>query len=510
MVGGWSGRAMSWTTPVYIFISLILVCINGFFVLAEFALVKVRATRIEELARDGNRRAGVAREMIKHLDSYLSVTQLGITVASLGLGWVGEPAFAGVVQSVITLPGWWSPAVSHSISAILAFAIITFLHIWIGELAPKSLAIRKPEQSTLAIARPLRWAYFAFYVPMRALNGASNWLLKILGLEAGHGEATHSQEELRMLLSTAQTQGEFSLNRLLVLENIFELGTQTVRDAMIPWSDVRFFRQTATSSEVLQAVKEHRYSRWPVLDARTSKAVGYFLVKDLVVSGVEASEWSRLIRPLRVAGPRDSLEMTLQQLQRDGANMAVVMERGQPIGLITLEDILEEIVGRIEDEYPRLPKMFLKQALGTGGIVLDVTVETYEEAIRTLAARIPADALPPGIDIGALAVAREKQVPTDLGNGVAIPHARCLGLRNPILVFGRCLDGIAVSPKASEPVRLIFLLVTPAERPNMQVFFLAQLASVARSEFVCERLIRAETTDEILLIIEAADPAVTG
>jgi len=501
---------MDWITPLYLLMAVLLVLMNGFFVLAEFALVKVRATRIEELAREGNRSARMAREMVSHLDSYLSATQLGITVASLGLGWIGEPAFAGLIEAVIGRPGWWSPAVRHTFSAIVAFAIITFLHIWIGELAPKSLAIRRPEQSALAIAYPMRWAYFAFYLPMRVLNGASNWLLRRMGLKAGTSEVAHSEQELRMLLSSAQASGEFSLNRLLVLENIFDLGKQTVRDAMIPWSDVKHLTQSATGDEVLRAVAEHRFSRWPVLDRATGKPVGYLLAKDLVVAGPGAREWARLTRPLRIVRPGDSLEATLQQLQRDGANMAVVMEHGRPIGLITLEDILEEIVGRIEDEYPRLPKLFLKDALAYGGVDLHLTAQTPDEAIRALAALIPKEHLPPNAAVAALAIAREKQVPTDVGPGLAIPHARCPALRNPILVFGRCADGLRFSPRAVEPARLLFLLVTPAERPNLQVFFLAQIASIARSEFVRERLLRAQSREEVIEIIAAADPAVTG
>src|SRR3954447_679106 len=186
---------MDWMTPVYLVVALLFVLMNGFFVLAEFALVKVRATRIEELARQRNRNAIVAREMVVHLDSYLTATQLGITVASLGLGWIGEPAFAGVVEPIIGSPRWWSHSVSQSISTAIAFLIITFLHILLGELAPKSLAIRRPEQSTLAIAYPMLWAYRLFYVPMVILNGASNLILKLIGLEAAHPEVAHTAQE---------------------------------------------------------------------------------------------------------------------------------------------------------------------------------------------------------------------------------------------------------------------------------------------------------------------------
>jgi CBS domain containing-hemolysin-like protein len=501
---------MDWTTPFYLLVALLLVLLNSFFVLAEFALVKVRATRVEELASAGDRRAKVACGMVAHLDAYLSATQLGITVASLGLGWIGEPAFSGLIDALIGLPGWWSPGTSHAASLTTAFIIITFLHILIGELAPKSLAIRRPERSALAIAYPMRCAYFVFWLPMRVLNGASNWLLRRMGLEVQHEEAAHSQHELRMLLADLPPTDDLSLNRLLVLENILDLGRQRVRDVMLPWPRVQHLLRSAGRDEVLRRVAEHRYSRWPVLEPGSGKAVGYLLAKDLLTLGPLDGDWQRLIRPLRTVRPQDNLEATMLQLQREGTNMAIVAERGTPVGLVALEDILEEIVGRIEDEYPRLPKIFLKDALKPGAVSLDFVAQTPEEAIRMLAALIPSGSTPPGTDIAALAVAREREVPTDLGYGVAVPHARCPTLKSPVLVFGRTAEGVVFNPRSAEPVRLIFLLVTPAEQPNLQVFCLGQLASLAHSESVRERLLRAETPVEVIEIVAAADPAVTG
>lgn len=501
---------MDLTTGLMLFLALVLVLLNGFFVLAEFALVKVRSTRIEELARTGDRRAMLARGMLAELDEYLSATQLGITVASLGLGWVGEPAFARVLESVIGRPAWMTEKTSHVISAIVAFGLITFLHILFGELAPKSLAIRRAELSTLWVAGPMRWAYIAFYVPMRMLNGASNLILRLLKLEVGHHEVAHTEQELRMLLFATQATGSFSFNQLLMVENLFDLSKQTVRDAMIAWPQVKTLAADTPLAEVLRTVREHRFSRIPVLNPKSQEPVKYLLMKDLLLLNEHDRDWQRILRPLRIVAPGDNLELTMQELQRDGANMAVVMDGPHPVGLITLEDILEEIVGKIEDEYPRLPRLFLKDALESGSIQLNVTATTAEGAIRELIATIPAGSLPTDVDVAALALAREQLLTTDVGFGVAIPHARCPKLAKPMLLFGRSEEGILFSPTATEPVRLIFLLVTPSDRPNLQVFFLAQLANVAKSEFVREKLRQAKTPQGLLDIIEAADPAVTG
>ena len=501
---------MDLKTGLLLLLALVLVLLNGFFVLAEFALVKVRTTRIEELARTGNRRAKLARGMLDELDEFLSATQLGITIASLGLGWVGEPAFTHLLESVISRPAWMTSNTSHILSVIVSFCLITFLHILIGEQAPKILAIRRAEQATLAVAAPMMWCYRLFYVPMLAVNAGCDLILKMLGLEADHHEVAHTEQELRMLLFATQATGSFSFNQLLMVENLFDLSKQTVRDAMIAWPQVRTLPADTPLPEVLRTVREHRFSRIPVLDPKSREPVKYLLMKDLLLLDEHDRDWQRILRPLRIVAPGDNLEVTMQELQRDGANMAVVMDGSHPVGLITLEDILEEIVGKIEDEYPRLPRLFLKDALEAGSIQLNVSATTAEGAIRELIGTIPAGSLPPDVDVAALTLAREQLLTTDVGFGVAIPHARCPKLAKPLLVFGRSDEGILFSPTATEPVRLIFLLVTPADRPNLQVFFLAQLANVAKSAFVREKLCQAKSAEGLLDIIEAADPAVTG
>lgn len=451
----------------------------------------------------------LAHNMVLHLDRYLAAAQLGITVASLGLGWIGEPAFAGLIEIFVKAPGWWSHALSHSISVATAFLLITFLHILLGELAPKSIAIRRAERSALWIAFPMLWAYRLFYLPMIVLNGASNMLLRLMGLHAGHPEMAHTEHELRALLAKAQSTRDFSLNRLLMLENIFDLGGQTVNDATIPWSRVHYLLRSTSFDEVMQLVKEHRFSRWPVLDPASGLPGGYLLTKDLIAESSNGRDWQKLVRPLRTVHPRDNLEAVMQQLQKDGANMAAVIDGRRPVGLITLEDILEEIVGRIEDEYPRLPPLFLTEALTAGAIVLDLPAQTWDEAIRELAALVPAQSLPSGTDACVAVLKSSRQTITDIGSGIAIPRTRSPGLARPLIVFGRLREGIMFDEKSIEPVYLIFLLLTPSDRPHAQVFLLERLAKLSRTELVRERLLRAQTAQDIFEIIATADEVAT-
>jgi mannitol/fructose-specific phosphotransferase system IIA component (Ntr-type) len=196
----------------------------------------------------------------------------------------------------------------------------------------------------------------------------------------------------------------------------------------------------------------------------------------------------------------------MQALQGDGANMAIVIDRGKAAGLITLEDIFEEIVGKIEDEFPRVPKLYLKDALEAGGIVLDFRADSPDAAIRFLAEAIPPENLPTYADVATSARTRERHISADIGHGVAIPVARCAGVAKPIMVMGRSTEGIRFSTHAAEPARLVFLLVTPAERPNVQAFLLAQLTRVLASEFIRERIYRAQSPQEIVEIIAEADP----
>jgi mannitol/fructose-specific phosphotransferase system IIA component (Ntr-type) len=275
---------------------------------------------------------------------------------------------------------------------------------------------------------------------------------------------------------------------------------------MVPWARVRRLSSSASLASVLSTVAKEHYSRWPVED-ETGKPIGYLLVKDLVGGLPEGAPWTSLVRPLRSVPSDQPIEATLQQLQAEGATVCLVEDAGRPVGLFTIEDILEQIVGRIEDEYPRHAAVSLKDAITRGAFLPDLDADTAESAIRELASAIPGGSLPRDADVAGLAIAREREIHTDVGLGVALPHARCGGLSGPIVVFGKSARGIVFDPESEEPVRLIFLIVTPAEQPELQVFLLSQVARLAGDPSVRERLASATTAAELTA---ALDPRAAG
>lgn len=296
----------------------------------------------------------------------------------------------------------------------------------------------------------------------------------------------------------------------LIRENVSNLRGLTVRSVMVPWTRVHRISNRSSHEEVLREVSRQRFSRWPVVDPKSDRPVGYLLTKDLVAEARSVSEWTSLVRPLSAVRPEDSVETTLIEMQRDGATVRVVEEGGNPAGLITIEDIIEQVVGVMEDEYPRHKRLILRDALEAGAIVPELGATTKEQAIVELAAALPDEGLPAGVNIAGLALEREREVSTDIGFGVAIPHARCPSLARPLLAVGRSRDGVAVGTRANEPIHLFFLLVTPTAEPDLQVQLLGRVATVIGDATVRQRLQDAGTAGEMAGIIGDAEGRFAG
>src|SRR5947209_8397911 len=277
MTGSWLGIAAA----------LALVALNGFFVATEFALVKVRPTRLDELARRGSGAARRAKKLVESLDEYLSATQLGITIASLALGWIGEPAFAHLIEPVAKVAGF-TPGTTAGIAAALSFILITFLHIVFGELAPKNLAIQRSEGTALVVSAPMHGFRVLFYPAIWALNGLASLALRLVGLHTAlESEEVHSEEELRLIVAGMRSRKAGSEGRLRVVERTLRLPQRLARDLMIPRQEIVYFEVDQTPEERRQIARRAGHSRYPVIDQDIDHVAGVFNVRDAFHAGAE-------------------------------------------------------------------------------------------------------------------------------------------------------------------------------------------------------------------------------
>lgn len=344
---------------VKVFAVLVLVFLNGFFVAAEFALVKVRDTQLDTLVRH-QRLARVTRRVVRNLDASLSACQLGITLASLALGWVGEPIFAALLHPVwpwLRLDGPGAGHLREMVAIFVGFVSITFLHITAGEQAPKWLAIQRPLPVALAVSQPLEWFHKLSYPFIWLLNRASLWILRQLGLQAGsEAELGHSEEELRLLVAgPAQRGGEADFSRRIVL-NAFDLRHRVVREVMRPRREITALNTAATLNECLEVAERTRYSRFPICqDGDLDRTLGVLHVKDLYAHRQQAQSAAALLpaaRKLIYVPETARLERLLRRFLDRRLHLAIVVdEYGSTVGMVTLENILEELVGQIQDEF---------------------------------------------------------------------------------------------------------------------------------------------------------------
>ena len=337
-------------------LALFLVFLNGFFVATEFAIVKVRATRLRELAEGGSSAARTAEKVVSQLTAYLSACQLGITGASLGLGWVGEGAFARIFEPLFRALGPNAAAAAHAVALTLAFTLITVLHIVLGEQAPKALSIRYPEATALVVARPLDWFFRLFYPAIWALNAMANGTLKLFGISPDErDESGHSQEELRILLAESAGTGSQGDRRRALLEQALDFPSRRVRQLMVPRADIAYLDILSPISEILETARREGYTRYPLCRDHLDEVVGIVHVRDLFAGAENLRSSDDLLRvarePLYVPESATA-DRLLRQFQTRRLHMAIVVdEYGGTSGLATLEDVIEELAGEIMDEF---------------------------------------------------------------------------------------------------------------------------------------------------------------
>jgi len=495
-------------------VTVLLLLLNAFFVLAEFAAVKVRPTRVEELVDKGDSRAKVLQRIQQHLDEYLSVCQVGITLASIGLGFAGKPAFEQIVTVPLSWLGVGSAAMIEATAVTVSYLLVSFLHILLGELVPKSIAIRRAEASGLWIAVPLRISHFIFFIPLWILNTSANAILRLFGMTRAMKDPEHSEDEIRIIIERSQSSGLISFRRLLLMENVFDMGTLKVRDAMKSPKAVKVINRDAPWSENLALIRDSKYSRFPLVATGQELPLGIIHVKDVLhleLNKQESPDLTTVLRPYLKVSEDMPLESLLTELQRHRRRVAIVTNaKGQWVGHITLEDVVEEVIGSVEDEFEKEPPLFLADTMSAGRVVFNAKGADIFAAIRDILARVDAAELPlPREKIERAVIEREKDISTYLGHGVAVPHARFEGLERPVLVFAQSMEGVPV-PGTTEHIHLFFLLLTPISAPQFQVRLLARICGVMQNEYVVERLRDTRDANTLLELVRAADPGTLG
>jgi putative hemolysin len=344
---------------------LLLVGINGFFVAAEFSLVGARRTRIAQLAEEGSRAAIATQKALEHLDSYIAATQLGITLASLGLGWIGEPAIAHVFEPIVHLfaSDEAATAVSHTISVAVAFSIVTILHIVLGELVPKSIALQRPESTAMVVSRPVTLFLNIFRPVIWLMNGIGNGVVKMLGFEtAGGHTSVHSAEELEMLVHSSREAGLIQASEEVLLRRVFDFADIHVAEIMQPRVGVDALAVDAPLPEILELIAANHHSRYPVFSETIDNVIGILLTKDLLDAVIRQPDLltnkaaifdlkSILRTPLFIPSTL-TVDELLERMQQSKTHLAVVIdEYGGMAGVATMEDVIEQLVGEVHDEF---------------------------------------------------------------------------------------------------------------------------------------------------------------
>jgi len=423
-------------------VALVLVVLNGFFVATEFAFVRIRSTAVNELAAEGRAGAETLQDVMANLDDYLAVTQLGITLASLGLGWAGEPAVASLIEPVL---GPLLPTdLLHLVAFAIGFSFITFLHVVFGELAPKTIAIARAERLSLLVAPPMKLFYYVFYPGLVVFNGTANVFTRLLGIPpASESEETLEEREIRRVLARSSEQGHVDTAEVEMIEHVFDLDDTTVRTVMVPRPDVVSIPADAPLSAIRETVLSAGHTRCPVVDTDDpDKVVGFLDVKDVLraldENGTKTA--GQLSRGLLMVPETATADDLLLQFREEHQQMAAVVDEwGVFEGIVTIEDVVEAVVGDLRDEFDVVEREPAVRALDAGRYDIDGSVP-LALVNEELGSTFESD----GVEtIGGLVLARLGEIP-EPGDGVEA-------------------DGYRIEVASVEGARISSVLVEPSE-----------------------------------------------
>lgn len=367
------------SSGLMLILAFVFVLLNAFFVLSEFAIVKIRKSKLEELSKDGVKNAKMAYEITNSLDSYLSATQLGITISSLALGWIGEPAVAMLIEKPINSIFEANATVIHSISFIISFTFITLLHVVLGELVPKSVAIATPETSVLFVAKPLH-AFWVIFKPFIAVfDFLAGGILKLIGIRpAGESEIAHSEEEIKIIVAESLKGGVLDSIETQIIKNAVDFSDTVAKEIMTPRKQMVCLNAQKSYEENYKKVIESKYTRFPYIDGSKDSVLGMIHIRDILQS--DKKDFNKIVRKILIVPENSSIASILSMMNKERISAALVIdEYGGTSGLITMEDIIEEVLGDINDEHDESEVKFKSIKDGIYELVGTYEIEDFEE-----------------------------------------------------------------------------------------------------------------------------------
>ena len=367
------------SSGLMLILAFIFVLLNAFFVLSEFAIVKIRKSKLEELSKDGVKNAKMAYEITNSLDSYLSATQLGITISSLALGWIGEPAVAMLIEKPINSIFEANATVIHSISFIISFTFITLLHVVLGELVPKSVAIATPEKSVLFVAKPLH-AFWVIFKPFIAVfDFLAGGILKLIGIRpAGESEIAHSEEEIKIIVAESLKGGVLDSIETQIIKNAVDFSDTVAKEIMTPRKQMVCLNAQKSYEENYKKVIDSKYTRFPYIDGSKDSVLGMIHIRDILQS--DKKDFNKIVRRILIVPENSSIASILSMMNKERISAALVIdEYGGTSGLITMEDIIEEVLGDINDEHDESEVKFKSIKDGIYELVGTYEIEDFEE-----------------------------------------------------------------------------------------------------------------------------------
>lgn len=491
------------TTPIiFLLIALVVLVLNAFFVFAEFSLVRVRNSRLKELSQKGDIKANRALYASTHIDKYLSAIQLGSTMTSLGLGWVGQPSIGKLLEIAFPsiIPSM-STSVVTAISFVIAFSIVTALHVVLGEQVPKLLSIRYPDRIAMVISYPLHIFYQVTFIFHKVLSKCVFATLRLLGIDPDIKKDSHSEDELRIILQESQKTGEVSLRRFLMFENLFDFDDILASEIMTPLSKIVALKKSDKWSKHFETIKQKKFSRYPIYDKKIEDCKKYVLIKKVSIEflGIDANPpIEKYTYPMLSVKADDKIEDILRKFQSERVHQALVKdEKNNVLGLLTLEDILEELVGEISDESESSTPLELHEIFIKKACIMEMSSKGKMQAFNTLIDKLYKIKPMFNKDYVKKSISKKEEVLSCVfGKGIAFPHAR-INIEKPLICAGVLKKQINCI-QTNLPIKIIFLIITPLKEPTMQLQILSKLSKLMSNDTVKNRLMKCKNVDDFV------------